>query len=148
MNTKEAETLAKKLMSKHCPEYRFGWDNAKQRFGCCHQREHLITLSKPITKLNDYDEVHNVILHEIAHAIAGAGHGHDALWKSICRKIGARPERCFTSASVATPTANYFYECPSCGKQYGTYRKRKRKGSCTICSGGIFNEKYLLKLIN
>jgi tRNA-dihydrouridine synthase len=24
------------------------------------------------------------------------GHGHDAHWKRMCIKVGARPERCYT----------------------------------------------------
>ena len=44
--------------------------------------------------LSSLDQVRDTILHEIAHALVGPGHGHDAVWKRKCREVGARPERC------------------------------------------------------
>lgn len=35
-------------------------------------------------------EVHETILHEIAHALAGPGAGHGPKWREMARRVGAR----------------------------------------------------------
>lgn len=75
MNLRKAEEMAQEQIKKWCPEYRFRFDKATRRFGCCWGNLKLITLSKTLTEMNDESEVLNTILHEIAHAIAGNNHG-------------------------------------------------------------------------
>ena len=60
--------------------------------------------STSVRREHDPDEVRDTILHEIAHALVGPGHGHDAVWKAKCVEVGAKPE-----AAAATPT------CPRAG---------------------------------
>ena len=43
-----------------------------------------------------WSDVRDTILHEIAHAIVGPGHGHDAVWQTAERRIGCTPKRCST----------------------------------------------------
>src|SRR5688572_8898033 len=75
--------------------WRFQWDAAVSRGGCCHYRKHLITLSKPIfAKPENRDNALNVILHEVAHALAGHAAGHGPAWMSIARRIGCDGRRC------------------------------------------------------
>ena len=40
------------------------------------------------------DNIKDTVLHEIAHAIAGNHHHHDAVWKSCCIAVGCQPKRC------------------------------------------------------
>lgn len=75
----------------------FRFDHARRRFGSCRYRERVITLSRPLVLLNGVDEVRDTILHEIAHALT-PGDGHGGKWKSACRRIGARPVRCYTDS--------------------------------------------------
>ena len=56
----------------------------------------------------------NTLLHECAHAIAGPYAKHGALWKSIARKIGATPERCYDSETATynrREVSRVFYRC-------------------------------------
>lgn len=151
MNLRKAEEMAQEQIKKWCPEYRFRFDKATRRFGCCWGNLKLITLSKTLTEMNDESEVLNTILHEIAHAIAGNNHGHDWYWKQACIKVGARPERCYSRERVNAPKhkrlqAKYMAVCSHCGHK--SYRCRKPKPgtySCGVCDKYKYNPLYVLE---
>lgn len=117
MDPHVARTLAIELMKKHgLTGWHFRFDHARRRFGSCQPTEKLITLSRPLTLLNTIDQVRDTILHEIAHALVPGDH-HGSKWKAMCRKIGAKPERCFTPKQVAMPPrppTTYEIGCPAC----------------------------------
>jgi predicted SprT family Zn-dependent metalloprotease len=124
-------------------KWRFDFDRARKRFGACHYRKELITLSQHLTLLNTEDQVRDVILHEIAHALAGHKAGHGYAWRVIARQVGARPERCYRP-DVALPAAPYEATCPSCQRLHKLFRRPKRERSCGLCSQGRFNRAFLL----
>lgn len=145
MKIQEAEKIALQEIKKYCPEFRFQFDRAVRRFGCCHHNLKLITLSKALTELNSLEQVKDTILHEIAHAMAGIGHGHDQYWKSICRQIGATPERCYKLSEVVQPIKQYRYlaVCEHCGHHSYKMRKPRSTYSCGHCCRK-FNPDYIL----
>jgi 3-oxoacyl-(acyl-carrier-protein) synthase len=51
--------------------WEFVFDSAKQRAGLCNYSDHKISLSKYIVEYHSIDQSEQVILHEIAHALAG-----------------------------------------------------------------------------
>ena len=112
MNPNEALTLLDEKLTEHglaAQGWSGGLDSAERRFGICRPSQKKITLSRPLVSLNSYEEVLDTILHEIAHALAvmetGENCGHDERWKAICRRIGARPNRCYDSDEVNSPQA-------------------------------------------
>lgn len=135
MDVEEAAGLARQLMQQHgLHDWRFGWDRARRRFGCCWQRRKLITLSRPLTALNDRAEVLDTLLHEIAHALSPGGHT-DA-WRRMCIKIGARPERCYSNDRVKVPQIlNRLRYIASCRCPREHVRGRRPRGSyiCRHC---------------
>ena len=138
MKISQAEPLIRELIQHHVPGWEFRWDKATRRFGCCHQDLKRITISKALTELNEWDDVKDTVLHEIAHAIVGPGHGHDKVWKSACTIIGARPERCYDN-SVKRPKKKWKGVCPQCGRT--VYQSRRRNISCGRCCK-VYNPKY------
>lgn len=104
---------ARNLMAQHGLGFfwRFEFDNALSRFGCCRFRDKVITLSRHLVPLNTRAEVRDKILHEIAHALAGYAAGHGPNWKLICLRIGARPERCHAAAA---PPERWGILCTDC----------------------------------
>ena len=138
MKIKEAEPFVKTLMDDYLPDWEFRWDRATCRFGCCHQGLKRITLSKTLTELNEWDDVKDTLLHEIAHALAGKGHGHDGVWKAKCIEIGAKPERCYDE-TIKCPPRKWRGTCPECGRVI--YKSRRRNISCGKCSK-VYNPKY------
>lgn len=111
----------------------FVWDNkAISRYGQCRYNKKEIGITKKLVLINTIEESKDVVLHEIAHALAGRGHGHDHVWKRMCRKVGARPERCYTpkdkGGSVNTIQGKYKLVNKDTGKVYRYYhRKPKNK---------------------
>lgn len=130
-----AWTLAKNLVKEHLPPpWGFKFDRAVRRAGCCKHRKKLITLSEYFALNNSVEEVIDVVKHEIAHALAGPKHGHDAVWKAICIKIGAKPERCYDAKVVKMPTGKYVAICPKCSKEYHFHRRPTKTGyMCGKC---------------
>ncbi|HEU4757078.1 MAG TPA: SprT-like domain-containing protein, partial [Agromyces sp.] len=55
----------------------FGFDNAKKRAGLCNYTEKRISVSRYLALRYEDDEIHQILLHEVAHAMAGPRAGHD-----------------------------------------------------------------------
>lgn len=144
--------MANTLLAEHGLKQRgwiFDFDNAVRRCGCCHYRSRRITLSKHYASLNNETNVKDTILHEIAHALVGSGHGHDYIWKAKAIEIGCKGYRCKSEEThegyVRTPS-KYIATCNSCG--YISFRSRlpKRQVSCGKCSNR-FNPDFILNYV-
>lgn len=151
MNVQEAHWLATKLLEEHGlaqKGWTFEFDNAKSRFGVCRYRTKRIGLSKPLTEANDYVQVVDTILHEIAHAIAGHTAGHGPEWKKVCVQIGAKPQRCYTEEDTTIIAGKYKAVCGGCGKTFHRHKRvpRGRRQAC-LCQNHVrdWNKKKLLE---
>lgn len=149
MILKDAEILAKQLIKEHGLDqlgWRFQFDRAVRRFGVCKHRSRIIGLSTALTQLNDESHVRNTILHEIAHALVGPGHGHDFVWKQKAREIGCDGNRCYDGNVVEKPKGKYEAKCQSCGKVYVRHKlpKKGQTHSCGKCCPR-YNTDYLLE---
>lgn len=133
------------LMAEHgLAGWRFEFDNSVRRFGCCFHGRRTLTLSRKLTYLNDVSIVRNTMLHEIAHAMVGAGHGHDYTWKATARRIGCTGDRCYEEAAVATPEAAWIGTCPGCGSQSKRHRltEKAKRVACKKCCIKFANGRY------
>jgi hypothetical protein len=72
---------------------------------------------------------HDTLLHEVAHALVGAGHGHGPVWKAKAREIGCTAMRC----GVMDAPAKYTGTCPSCNATFK--RNRITKDLQTLVHG-------------
>lgn len=127
----EVITLGNELMVKHGlteQGWRFDLDNGKQRIGCCHHGKKLITYSSHYIDETSMEEIEDTILHEIAHALCGSGHGHDWYWKAKCVEIGARPERLKDEVKAVSSVKKYNYkiQCNNCGRSWKRYRLKRQ----------------------
>jgi predicted SprT family Zn-dependent metalloprotease len=140
MNIEDARILARQLMDEHgLQRWSLVFGQARSYFGICYTRQKRITISAPLTLLNDIDEVRNTILHEIAHALT-TDRGHGRLWKAKACMVGCRPERCYPE-SVQRPPPRFVGTCPACG--YETTAYRRNRVSCGKCDTK-FNPVYVL----
>ena len=88
--------------------------------------------------LDEPEQLHKTALHEYAHAAAalltGRRHGHDAVWKAICLRIGCAPERLSEPCAAARRCAEEYEKgragapvwlvvCRGCGA-VSRYRRR------------------------
>lgn len=132
MELTAAVALAEQLVAHHGLA---GWtvvlDNAKRRAGVCHFGPRRIGLSAPLTVLHDEATVRDTILHEIAHALAGPRHRHDARWRLIARRIGCSGERC-VDEDAPTVAAAWVGVCPV-GHTVDRHRRPERVTTCSRC---------------
>jgi predicted SprT family Zn-dependent metalloprotease len=135
--------LARDLMRKHkLNGWSFGFNQAKRNLGVCKYEQKCIELSVHFVMANDKAAVRDTILHEIAHAMAGREAGHGSKWKSICREIGAKPERCDTEAAM--PRGQWQAVCPGCQREHHRHRRplRDRRYACRRCGPKIGTLKF------
>lgn len=107
-------------------------DRAKTRAGVCRFAQRQIGLSAPLTALHTEAEVLDTILHEIAHALVGPQHGHDAVWRAKAREIGCSGERCVSADSPRVP-GDWVGLCPA-GHEKSRHRAPTRLMSCGQCA--------------
>lgn len=134
--------LAISLMGKHGliqKGWAFDFDKAKRRAGACYYNQKKISLSLPLAKVRSKEMTKNTILHEIAHAVVGPGHGHNHVWKRKAIEIGCDGKRCFSDAKII---GKWQATCAH-GKTYSRHRRPTGNASCS-CEGKKFNPKSIL----
>lgn len=139
MDLMNAKALARRTMNDHgLYDWTFKFDGAKRRAGMCDHSERIIFMSRYFVGIHDEAEISNTILHEIAHALVGPGHGHGMAWKKKAAEIGCDGERCVTVADRAP-----FNFIPHCAGGHdlsalGAYRvgKRMKRWACKRCGDG------------
>ena len=112
MEIDEAIALTRQILAQHGLDWQVKADHARRRAGACHHAKKTITLSRVLLPLYPKEAVRNVILHEIAHALAGARAGHGPKWKKIATQLGASP-RAKLPASLPTAPAPWIGRCPA-----------------------------------
>lgn len=151
MNLQQAEKLALDLMETHGlidKKWFFRFNNRRRAAGVCKQGDYCIELSKHITALADEHEVKDTILHEIAHALVGRGHGHDQVWINKAKEIGCDGLRCYDESNKPSTTlayqlvAKYKGVCPN-GHESFVNRMPTRTYSCHKCSPK-FNRDFIV----
>lgn len=133
MELRQAFEMANSLVQQHGLDgWRVEFDRAKRRAGACRYTERVISLSAPLTRLHTEAEVRDTILHEVAHALVGPRHGHDAVWRRTALSIGSSGERC-TPSDVASITGDWVGVCPA-GHVTDRHRRPTRVMACARCS--------------
>ncbi len=110
----------------------FGFDNAKRRAGQCDYTRKRITVSRYLAARFDDDDVHQILLHEVAHALAGPKAGHGARWMSTARELGYVGGRTHTG-ETAVELAPWVGTCPAGHIAY-RHRRPTRAASCVKCA--------------
>ncbi|NAZ88426.1 M48 family peptidase [Kineococcus sp. T90] len=141
MDVREAVAMAEELLAEHGLA---GWtvvvDRARTRAGVCREDRRQIGLSGPLTALHAPEEVRDTVLHEIAHALVGTRHGHDAVWRETARRLGCSGTR---TTSAPRPAGRWRGVCPA-GHVATRHRRPARLVACGACGRG-FDPAHLLR---
>ncbi len=133
-----------------------GWhlvldSRSTRRLGQCRERHREIGISRKFAALNGPAAVGSTIRHEIAHALAGCRHKHDAVWKVMAIRCGDDGNRCCDpeKEGVIIPERKqgaWIAKCVGCGEEHRRHRPMKpgRTSSCAQCSGGRYNAAFRL----
>ncbi len=133
MQLSDAENLARALMRQHgLAGWSYALNRRKRSLGLCRYTARRIELSVYFVLHHPEQQVREVILHEIAHALAGHAAAHGPRWRAICQTIGARPKRC---SDARMPAGRWNATCPACRRQYNRIRRpfRNRRYNCPQC---------------
>ena len=130
---------ADRLMSKHrLNGWSFQFDDALKRGGQCDHAIRVISMAREFCRVASEAEWTDTLLHEIAHALVGPGHHHDAVWKRKARQIGCSSDRCH---SVRFTRPKYVLTCPRC--KWAVTRMRRTRGLiCRRCSADLRYHPY------
>lgn len=143
MRQQDAALLARSLMAQHgLTGWTFGWSRAKTICGQTIYSRHTIELSAYYVAHNGEAQIKNTILHEIAHALVGTGHGHDSVWQWKAREIGCDGKRC---SAAEMPKGEWQPVCPQgCATTTRFHRAPLRVRACNR-HGGTFRPEHVTK---
>ncbi len=109
-----------------------GWtyklNESVNHFGYCDSKTKEIFLSRHFVLHGEDDDIKDLILHEIAHAIVGCEHGHDQVWKACAAKIGCRNVSSVVGdyeVPEDTKKAKFKAKCRACKTVHYYYRRPK-----------------------
>jgi len=146
--------LARKLMNEHgLADWQFQFTSSRRKFATVWFKKRKMTFSRELTLINTEAIVRNVILHEIAHAVAGHDAGHGPAWKQVARSLGCDGERCYDSSRTLVAKKaeqRYIGTCPNCGAVARRNVKPRKcllacKACCVRYSGGIFDPRFAFR---
>jgi len=114
--------LVDTLFAKHgISRWTFKFDRSKRSYGKCYVVGKRITLSRYYCADldNDIDDIKDVILHEIAHALQQERHphlrpSHGIVWRSIAKEIGCKTIKA-SGNKGKLPKGKFQAFCPKCG---------------------------------
>ncbi|MCH5284225.1 MAG: SprT-like domain-containing protein [Akkermansiaceae bacterium] len=115
-------------------DWRFEWDRAVRRLGCCKMTKRVLSLSRYYVEAylqRDADAIRRTILHELAHALAWihfSERGHGAAWHYFCAVLGIPEEKYATKCEDFTPEhlrrrARYALQNADTGEIYRYYSR-------------------------
>jgi predicted SprT family Zn-dependent metalloprotease len=126
------------LAQHHLSLWSFRFDNGRKRAGSCQYGPQVISLAYEFAKHAPAEEIHDTLLHEIAHALVGKAHHHDDVWRAKAMAIGCSGKRCH---ELQFTPPRYIVQCER-GCWVTTAERRRRHVLCRRCHGALIYHTY------
>lgn len=128
----DLETFARQTMNEHgFAHVPIKWMTSRRTLGCVVFNRVTdaaieLKLSRTMLPALPIDDARDVVLHEVAHLIAGRRAKHGLLWRQACRITGAKPE-IYKSVddTVRMATASCHIKCQQCGHVVPLARRKR-----------------------
>ena len=135
----EVARRARLLLDRYgLQDWGFHFDNGRRRAGCCRYDRKAISLSQDFAVAAAAGEIEETLLHEIAHALVGRSHHHDAVWRRKALEIGCSGKRCHEFRFTAP---RYVVACENrCWVT--TAERRTHNAVCRRCKGKLIYLTY------
>lgn len=134
MDSLSVRLMARNLLdSNGLTDWTFRFNTNTTRVGVCKYGPQRIEISERFTKTMTEAQVRNVITHEVAHALVGYGHGHDATWARTHRSLGGDGKRC---QSVSLDKSEYKYRLVDRvdGRVLGHANRKGHRLAASVCT--------------
>lgn len=124
-------------------DWKIRFSKAYRRLGSCSYKTKTIRISYIYAAALTWDEIHDTILHEVAHAIAGSAARHGIAWKRVAYRLGLEnpASTTHTSAKIQRPWNGV---CPN-GHTTSRVQVPRRVNSCGKCGKGKFNKEFIFE---
>lgn len=137
MNTTATRRLARNLMIKHgVPLWRLEFVNAMAYAGITNHKRNVIALTVEYVQAYNEEQITQLVLHEIAHAIRGrvAVNAHDEKWLFIAQRMGYTGGTCMPE-TYPSPRIVWDYTCTSTGQILETQEPpADNDDTCKLCN--------------
>jgi predicted SprT family Zn-dependent metalloprotease len=131
----DAKALAVRLIAQHAQltgwRVSFTW-RCRRNLGRCFYSTRTIRLSVPFVARNSAEVVAELVLHEVAHALVGPGHGHGPVWQAKATALGIEPSRFFRKGVM--PPGEFQATCRACRRTFHFYARPVKERWCR-CAG-------------
>jgi predicted SprT family Zn-dependent metalloprotease len=125
-----AQTL---LMDYELTGWTFRFNTNKNRVGVCRFGPRTIEISSVFVGAMTDAQILNVLTHEVAHALAGVGHGHDATWAAIHRSMGGDGKRCAVGVKQPADTYKWAAKCAVTLQELGRVNRKGHRLATSMC---------------
>ena len=143
MTMQQVEDHAAQLLERHlnmgapATWWCFRFETATGRAAICQYTTRTIALSVSYVLRAPWHDIRNTLLHEVAHATVGLGHGHHAVWQTAARRIGCTATR---RSTVMHSLKRWIGEYPRCRDRWFRQRltvKVRQRSICPRCRSRI-----------
>lgn len=135
------ELYNKRHFSDNLPAAEISYSNRMLAAGICYPAEKKIKIGVRYHQLFS-GEVYGTLLHEMIHLLNPT---HDRRFRATALLVGAPLNARFHPDLRRPP--RYLYRCPGCNTEFPRQR-RLRESSCAPCSGGGFDSRFKLRLVD
>ncbi len=133
------QAMAEAALEQHgLKQWHFVFDHSTRRAGCCDYRNKRISIAMDLAATGADHDIQDTLLHEIAHALVGRRHSHDAVWKAKALEIGGTGRR---THKLQFSTPRWTVTCENrCWTH--TAQKRNPRLVCRTCGTKLIYTPY------